>query len=93
MSFHDTDEPTDADPTLPDGARIRIYEHGGIDVLTDDGKWITVASNPECCRTLATILIDAANGAVGEEPRGCCGEHETGSGQHDEECDQRETES
>lgn len=53
---------TDKDPALPDGTRIRTYDHGGVDAHID-GVWLSIASDPESCAALAAICLRTAEQA------------------------------
>jgi hypothetical protein len=52
--------------TLPGGKEIRIYDHGGVDVLTRDG-WASVATTPDECLALARLALEAAERGLARE--------------------------
>jgi hypothetical protein len=56
-----SDEATTTDYTLADGGRVRVYAHGGVDHLDDDGEWQSIATTPEACADLARIAQQAAD--------------------------------
>ncbi len=44
------------DHTMPDSGQIRVYNHGGIDILNDKGQWQSVTTSFEASYALADLI-------------------------------------
>lgn len=58
------------DHTLPCGMTIRVYEHGGIDILCEDRTFRSVTTDRESTFLLGHIAIEASEHARKQEELG-----------------------